>query len=399
MAARKPRQTGQDQVADASDAVILPEPEPAESVAADDSAAVEAAAVEAVPEPAGPPVTPPRARGWGGFVGLVAGGLIAAAAGFGLARYGVPEGWPLAATTKLEARLDEQAGLLANLRDEVARLEAEQATDPALEPRLAALDAGLRETRAALAALPVGGSDPVLEQRLAALETRLADLELRPASADGAPAAGFGAELAALKTEVEAQKAALAAGIEAATEAARAQLVEAEALAEAARVTAALGQVQTALDSGAAFAPALADLASAGQTVPAALRDAAENGVPTLLALQEAFPEAARAALDAALRAEMGAEKGGGMAERMVSFLRTQTGARSLTPREGDDPDAVLSRVEAALRAGDLAGALAQAAVLPPEGQEALAGWAALAERRMQATQAFAALTADLSKQ
>ena len=396
MAARKPRQAGQDEVAEVSGAVVLPEPEPASTAAAEDSATVEAATVEAAPEPAAPPVTPPRARGWGGFVGLVAGGLIAAAAGFGLARYAVPEGWPLAATTKLEARLDEQAGLLATLQDEVARLEARPVVDPALEPRLAALDAGLREARAALEALPAGGGDPALEQRLAALETRLGDLELGSVATDGASAAaGFRAELAALKTEVEAQKAALAASIEAATEAARAQLAQAEAMAEAARVDSALGQVRAALDSGAAFAPALADLASAGQAVPAALSDTAESGVPTLLALQEAFPEAARAALDAALRADMG----DGMAERMVSFLRTQTGARSLTPREGNDPDAVLSRVEAALRAGDLAAALAEAMALPPEGQQALAEWTALAVRRMQATQAFAALTADLARE
>ncbi|NCM97487.1 MAG: hypothetical protein GW948_09390, partial [Rhodobacterales bacterium] len=115
---------------------------------------------------------------------------------------------------------------------------------------------------------------------------------------------------------------------------------------------------------------------------------------PTLAALQAAFPEAARAALDAALRADMGTS----LTQRMTAFLRTQTGARSLTPREGTDPDAVLSRAEAALLGGDLAGAQAEIGALPPEAQAAMADWQALAERRLAATDALAALVAAMAK-
>jgi hypothetical protein len=67
---------------------------------------------------------------------------------------------------------------------------------------------------------------------------------------------------------------------------------------------------------------------------------------------------------------------------------------RSLAPREGNDPDAVLSRAEAALAAGDLGTALAEAAALPEAGQAAMAGWVGLAAVRQAATAALAELTA-----
>ena len=90
-----------------------------------------------------------------------------------------------------------------------------------------------------------------------------------------------------------------------------------------------------------------------GAEIPAALANAGD-GIPTLLTLQEGFAEPARAALDASIRADMG----DGWANRLTSFLRSQSGARSLTPHEGADPDAVLSRAEAALCGGTLVFAL-----------------------------------------
>ncbi|MBV5276525.1 hypothetical protein JZU56_01410, partial [bacterium] len=68
---------------------------------------------------------------------------------------------------------------------------------------------------------------------------------------------------------------------------------------------------------------------------------------PSAQALQASFPDSARTALEAALRANMGES----WSERVGNFLRTQVGVRSLTPRDGPDPDAILSRAEAALTA------------------------------------------------
>jgi hypothetical protein len=157
---------------------------------------------------------------------------------------------------------------------------------------------------------------------------------------------------------------------------------EAEAIALASARRAALLQLHSALDSGAPFAGALEVLAD--QSVPAVLLDNAGAGLPNLQQLRDAFPDAAREALDAALRANMGES----WAERVSNFLRNQTGARSLTPREGGDPDAVLSRAEAALAEGDLNGALSEIAALPEASQAAMAEWLAQAQLRQAAVQA-----------
>jgi hypothetical protein len=69
-------------------------------------------------------------------------------------------------------------------------------------------------------------------------------------------------------------------------------------------------------------------------------------------------------------------------------------GVRALTPREGNDPDAILSRAEAALTAGDVAQALAEIATLPAVAQDALAAWRTQAQLRLDAQAALQALLA-----
>jgi hypothetical protein len=110
--------------------------------------------------------------------------------------------------------------------------------------------------------------------------------------------------------------------------------------------------------------------------------------------LQESFPASARLALESALRADMGES----WTERLGSFLRSQTGARSLAPREGNDPDAVLSRAEAALVSGDLTQALLELSNLPQVGQAAMAEWQATAQIRIDAERAVAEIAAQMSK-
>jgi hypothetical protein len=74
------------------------------------------------------------------------------------------------------------------------------------------------------------------------------------------------------------------------------------------------------------------------------------------------------------------------------SFLRSQTGARSLTPREGDDPDAVLSRAEAILAEGRPADTLTELAALPPEGQAAMTEWSSRVQLHLAGLDALQAL-------
>jgi hypothetical protein len=97
--------------------------------------------------------------------------------------------------------------------------------------------------------------------------------------------------------------------------------------------------------------------------------------VPSLPDLRRAYPEAARAALVAA--------PADGDAGRVEGFFRRQLGVRSLEAQEGEGTDAVLSRAEAALDAGDLETALAELEALSPEARAPFEDWIAGAEARV----------------
>lgn len=309
------------------------------------------------------PAEPVRRPGW---VAPLLGGAIAAGLGYGLAQY-VPGGWPIQDTSALQAALTAQQAETESLKAQLAEVAARPIAGP---------DSDLEARVAALADQAAPDLAP-LQQQIAALEQRLAAIEAMPVSGNAPSAAALAAQQAAADAILK-QAEDTAAQIKA----------DAEATAKAAEARAALGRVQAALDSGSAYASALPALGD----VPAVLKDNAETGVPTLAALQEAFPAAARAALEAALRANMGES----WSDRVANFLRTQTGARSLTPREGSDPDAVLSRAEAALASGDIAAALSETAALPAEAQPALADWRAQAETRQAAVAAVAGLAAAM---
>lgn len=325
------------------------------------------------PRAADPVAAPPRSP-----LLPILGGVLAALAGFGVAQL-VPNGWPIGNTSSVQAELKAQVSQIDALKTQV--LELSQRLDSSkLADRIAALEA-------APAATPTAPVDT------SALESRIAALEARPAGASSDPAA-----LAQLRADVEAIKANGAATVSPAVQAsldakvketeARLAAIEQDAKASAAAAIsrAAVRQIAAALDSGTPYGAALADLT--GSNLPAVLTDHAGTGLPTLQSLQADFPEAARAALDAALRANMGAT----WTERVTNFLRSQTGARTLTPREGTDPDAVLSRAEAAITKGDLATALKEIATLPPEGLAALSDWQARAQLRLEAEAAVQAL-------
>ena len=128
----------------------------------------------------------------------------------------------------------------------------------------------------------------------------------------------------------------------------------------------------------------MAQLEQAGVAVPQALT--AE--IVPLDQLQASFADAARAGLGASL----GAGDTGGSA--LGNFLRAQTGARSVEPREGGDPDAILSRADAAVARGDIAAALTEIDGLPEPGLAAMKGWTDQARAWQAASGAVAGLTA-----
>ena len=104
----------------------------------------------------------------------------------------------------------------------------------------------------------------------------------------------------------------------------------------------------------------------------------------TLADLQTTFPDAARQTLT--LARDAAGDQGWGA--RFVDFLTAQTGARSLTPRDGSDPDAILSRAEFALGEGRLADALTELATLGPALAAPFQDWIARAGARLAVDQA-----------
>jgi hypothetical protein len=363
--------------------------------------------------PSRPAPAPAPAKGGSGFFALLMGGVAAAALGFALARFVVPEGWPMPGSSPLQTQITAQSAEIESLKTQLASLQAAPSEDP-LAPVQAEIEA-LRElaqsalaqaqaAQTAIAELPAPSDAPAgtdLGPALAALEARLAALETRPAPESGADPqalAAVAAEISALQAEMEAQKAAATAAvvqmeqeIAAAAEAAKAA---AEQQAQSLRLKASVAQIEASVESGAPFAEPLAVLAAGGAEIPALLSETAETGVPSIQALSEAFGDPARAALGVSLRNDMG----DGALDRLGAFLRSQTGARSLEPRAGDDADAILSRAEAAIRAGDMAQSLAEIAALSEPAQAEMAGWVAQVEHRIAVQAAVASLLATLSE-
>lgn len=362
---------------------MTPETEPpVEAPDAPLDASVAEPGPEPVPHPAGPsgddppepksgivpaPAQPRRS----GFFAALLGGVLAAALGFGLSHYNVfglsapDQSGALAAldqrlTESLSAVRSDEAALaslradLAALSDRVARLEAAPAPEP---PDLSALDE-LDRRIAAIEALPAGDGGP----STAALAAKLADLERQlaavPRGVDPTDLQAALDRLSAAEAEAESRAA------------------EAAAAARAAARAQALDALRAAVASGADFQAELAAVDDPGLT---AVLAPYVSGVSTLADLQADFPEAARQALQLARKAS----GGGGWADRLVAFLAAQTGARSLAPREGDDPDAVLSRAEFALSEGRLADALTELSSLDAAIRGPLDGWIARAEARL----------------
>ncbi len=358
-----------------------------------------------------PPAAEPRRSG--GFLAPLLGGVLAAVLGYGLAIYGWTQNLALPFLPQADSGADAALG---DLRAEIsAEAEARAAEIAALEAELEALrgapgedgDTTVLEER--LAEIEARIADPAVAgsaDALAALEDRLAALEARPVAEGSDVDAG---ELSALREQVSAvqsevdrlsteaaeETAAARAAAEAAEEELAARAAEAEAIASSSAARAALAQLSAALESGAPLSPGVEALESAGVAVPPAL-DAARDGVPTLAALQQSYPEAARAALSEAMAAD---EAPDAPLDRFGSFLRSQVALRSLSPREGDDADAILSRAEAALRAGDLTTAVAEIETLPEAAQAPLSEWQTQARNRLAAVEAVQTVSTEIDPQ
>lgn len=327
----------------------------------------------------------------GGFGSALIGGVIAAALGYGAAAY-QNGGWPFAGggdtfQEETTAALSEQTARIDALADEV-----KTATDTANGIDLSGLEGSVGELQGQIDT--ASGNFDGLSGRLDELAGRIDALERKPVEESVSPEA-----MAAYENELNLLRDAIAQQrleVEQMTQ----QALEAEANAEGqaalAKARAALSEVTAALTDGEPYAEPLGTMQENGVTVPDALAAPASEGVPTLSALVEEYPPLARDALSAARMAESETEGG---TERFATFLSNQLGVRSVTPREGDTADAVLSRAEAALRSGDLPAALSELGTLPDEARAPLADWISRAQTRADAVAAADAVSLELNKE
>ncbi|WP_298916280.1 hypothetical protein [uncultured Roseobacter sp.] len=321
------------------------------------------------------PAPPPApAQNTSSFWPAVFGGVIAALLGFIAGRGDVLDG-------VLPASMQRQAVDLAPIEAETQALAE---ANSALIERIDGLEAVIAATPEPVPARDeeLISSVDALQSALLQMTSRLEAIESRPEPEPSAPVVDNSGEIAALQSALADLQAQLSED-------------EARARTEAERVLAraALTRVETAVDSGTAFEPALGALEEVAPVdVPDVLRSAAAEGVPTMSMLREGFPDAARAGL-AAARAEVPESEVQGIG----GFIRRQLSVRSVTPREGTDPDAILSRAEAAMKAEDLDTALREMDALPDAAKAAMQGWLDSANARKAARDATKSLSDSLT--
>lgn len=383
-------------------------------------------AAEAKPEPVKPAAEKPkpseakpetviaaeptkRAGFAGAFAGFVVGGVVAAGIGYFGAGYLNP-------TPDFSADLDRQTETLAatigSLEARIAELETARADSPltGVEEDIIALKAAL-ETQSTAMSERLATTEAALAEALAGMEAARVRLAENLAETGGEISAAtseliarYGAEIDGLKEQVQTQieasdglKARLEEVSDAATEqlsAARDKVTElSQDAVEAARnidMTLAAERLKVAVETGKEYASVLAIIAGeAAVEIPKSLMEGADDGVAPMLELQQSFPDAARRALKASVQTEAG----DGLVGKLTAFLKSQLGPRSLEEKEGDDPDAILSRAEAALSRNDLRQAVELVRQLPEAGVAEMATWLGAADRRLEVQTALDELT------
>ncbi|SDD27315.1 hypothetical protein SAMN05421538_101260 [Paracoccus isoporae] len=277
-------------------------------------------------------------------------------------------------TTELQAALQAQADKIAELESALSA-QAAAAPQPADRmPDAVTVSAASPDTGSSALAAEI----ETLRQRLAAQEETISELTSRPQVDPEAIE-----RVQSLAQNAEQVRSDIEAAAADARERLEAVQSEADAATQRAQAVASVAALGAALERGGSPTEAVEQLEEAGVDVPEPL---AQEDLPTLDQVQMGYDAASRAALRASLQAD-GAN--GGAVSAVGNFLRLQTGARSVEPREGDDPDAVLSRAGALVAQGDLSTALDELQALPPEGQEAMADWTAQTEAYLAAEAAL----------
>jgi hypothetical protein len=385
--------------------------------------AVEAAAAEASPaaeEPARPtPPPPPRpqarlAMPWSAIsIAAVAGALLGAGIVYGLGNWlPLPNQRPVIAdpATRLDATdnsLNEIETRLTALEEQSPRLTAveEQGkrTQVSLDATIAQLDGGLNEVRQAVAAVPTAAAVDLtpLETQLKGLEDRVTAIGAGASSADAAALAQtisdielgireLRTQLTALDRRVAATDAAIGGlkGDVSATQTAistQNQTLGGADIGPAVRLPLMVSGLETAIANGRPFAAELAGLKALlpDLVVPGPVEASAAKGLPRPDAVVAQFTAAVPNVL-----AGRAAVSSGDMGEDALEWMKGLLALRPVGEVAGDTPDAVVSRLEAAVGRHDFQTAAELLAQLP-QAMQAGAGTSGADITRLAAAEGF----------
>ena len=276
---------------------------------------------------------------------LIAAGIFGGLVALALAGSMQYAGYLPAATRSPDASADIQSlrQEIEALRQATASPPAAAAADPQLVSRIDALESLLAQRP----------DDTALQERLASVEQQLQSAQAETRETVSANTARLG-ELQGRLDQAEAK------------------LDEPGAEEAAARAIAAAA-LKAAIDRGGTFTAELDTFSAVvpDSQVAGQLRPYAAEGVPTRVQLVERFASARDAILDAV----SGPEENQNIASRLMSSAFSVVKVRRTGDAEGDSPEAVVARMENALKSGDLVAAANEWNALPQPARDASANF------------------------
>jgi hypothetical protein len=267
--------------------------------------------------------------------------------------------------------LDDVAARLAKLEAALATPRP-GATDPALANRIASIEGQVKA---------LGESVSILGRRTDEAEAAARDARQRAEANTAAPVAAPPAAPAIERNELEALANRVAA-VERSEKAVEAELAKrpAETGDRSLRLVVAAGALKASVERGDPFAAELAsvktiaaDSKAFDSKILASLEPFATSGVPTAAVLA----------------------RDGGFLEKLQAGAEKLVRIRPIDEVAGNDPAAIVARIEVKASQADISGALAELAKLPAAARAPAEAWIKKAEMRMAALDASRRISAD----
>lgn len=285
------------------------------------------------------------------------------------------------------------AAMQTDYENRLAEIEAtlkQTDTTTDIEPLLAQLAAKDTETKAAIDA--VAKANKALEVAVETLQSELTNVTARQVlSAEGGQASDealqqFEDKLSAISAAQQKLNQSQLIAVEAQQ--------DAEGKLRLANAANAISRISDALETGRPFQDELDQLTGITSIdLPSGLVDISKTGTTSLSELKKQLPELSRTVL----RDDAAANAGISAIGKFTAFMKSQVGTRSLEPQQGDDMDAVLSRIEAALDKDDLAKALTETEMLTDAAKQTMGKWIASLAQLKSANDALQTVHEQLS--